>query len=263
MTETTLPELDPNNPTPLYHQIYLYYRHRILSGLLKNAERLPSEEHIATSFSVSRITAKRAMNELAEEGLVTRNRGRGTTVSYVAPARPRGDGFSGLLENLVNIAATTTVDVLSLTYTAAPAVVAELLELPEGALVQRAERRRSRDGEPFSYILSYLPESIGRTFSEGELSAHPILQLIERSGHEISSARQTISATPADAIVAQALKLPPGAPLLKISRLVRDADNTPIQFIEVLYRPDMYTLEMALSRSEDDNGRKVWSSRTQ
>ncbi|MSU90905.1 UTRA domain-containing protein [Rhodobacteraceae bacterium 2CG4] len=260
MTDATLPELDPNNPTPLYHQIYLHYRHRILSGVLKNGERLPSEEDIATAFSVSRITAKRAMNELAEEGLVTRNRGRGTTVSYVAPERPRGDGFSGLLENLVNIAATTTVDVLTLTYAAAPSPVAELLELPVGALVQRAERRRSRDGEPFSYITSYLPEAIGRNFGEGELAAHPILQLIEQSGHEISSALQTISAEPADPIVAQALKLPPGAPLLKISRLVRDADGKPIQFIEVLYRPDMYQLEMSLSRGEDDDGRKVWSS---
>lgn len=253
-------ELDPNNPTPLYYQIYLHYRHQILSGMLRKDQRLPSEEELASAFGVSRITAKRSMNELAEEGLVTRNRGRGTTVSYTAPDRPVPDGFSGLLENLVNIAATTTVDVLSLDYVIPTAEIRELLELDEGALVQRAERRRSRGGEPFSYILSYLPERIGRTFDAGDLTANPILRLIEASGHQIEAARQTVTAVAAEPIVAGALKTPVGAPLLKVSRLVRDASNRPIQFIEVLYRPDMYHLEMNLHRTEDDEGRKIWFS---
>ncbi len=259
MTVPSLKGLDAHSPTPLYHQIYLDFRHRILLGILPFGQKLPSEMLIAEELGVSRITAKRAMNELAEEGLVTRNRGRGTTVAFRQREQRNKEGFAGLIENLQNIAATTTIDVLSFDYIKPPEQIAEQMELSHSDLTQRVERRRSRDGEPFSHILSYVPESIGRAWDKDSLSTHPILKLIEDAGHRIASARQRIISEAASPRVAQILKLPAGAPLLKVSRLVRDEADTPIEYVDVLYRPDMYHFEMDLHRSQDDDGRQVWS----
>jgi GntR family transcriptional regulator len=252
--------LDASNPTPLYHQIYLDFRHRILAGILRYGQRLPSEAVIAQELGVSRITVKRAMNDLAKEGMVIRNRGRGTIVSYRPPVSPDADGFAGLVEGINSIAETTSIDVLSIEYVTPPAQIAMLMNLPETAQTQRVERRRSRNGEPFSYIVSYVPDVIGRTLDETGLSAHPILHLIEASGHRIASARQRVTSQAASPLVAQILMVPVGAPLLKVSRLVRDDAGQPVQCVDILYRPDMYQLEMDLRRGDDHDGRRVWSA---
>ncbi len=65
----------------LYQKIYDTYRERILSGELASGERLPTETQLMTDFSVSRITAKRALDELAGDGYIVRRRGSGSYVS--------------------------------------------------------------------------------------------------------------------------------------------------------------------------------------
>ena len=259
MPSDALTGIDPESPTPLYHQLYLLYRHQILSGVLLYGDLLPSEESLATKYGVSRITAKRSMNELAEEGLVTRNRGRGTSVKYKL-VKPGGDeSLSGLVENLVAIIDSTTVDVMSFAYVPAPPDVAALLRIEPGAAVQRAERRRSRADGPFSFMITHLPEDIGRTFDKTDLSQKPILQLIEEAGCEIAEAKQTISAASALPVVAKALNVPVGSALLKIDRRVFDETGRPVQLIEVLYRPEMYQFEMNLKRIAKDGGNKWFS----
>jgi len=73
--------VDVSMRTPLYHQIYLLLRERIRRGELRSGTVLPGEQELARAFRVSRITVKRALNELAGERLVTRHRGRGTIVA--------------------------------------------------------------------------------------------------------------------------------------------------------------------------------------
>ena len=70
--------LNPTSPTPLYHQLYTVLRERIVRGDFAPSQTLPGEQELAKLFDVSRITVKRALNELAASGLVSRHRGRGT-----------------------------------------------------------------------------------------------------------------------------------------------------------------------------------------
>ena len=73
--------LDAGLPTPLYHQIYLILRDRIRAGVLARNALLPGEQELGRLFNVSRITVKRALNELAADGLISRHRGRGSIVT--------------------------------------------------------------------------------------------------------------------------------------------------------------------------------------
>lgn len=249
------------NPTPLYYQIYLLYKQKIMTGNLSHGDRLPSESELSVSHNVSRITAKRGMNELANEGLVTRSRGKGTTVIYQMPTSTFAADFSGLMENLISIGTSTNVEVLSFEYVRAPMPIADTLQLEPGTIVQKAERLRSREGKPFSHILTYLPEDIGRSFHRDDLTDKPILSLIEKAGHQIQEANQSVTAVMADPIFSSALKVQQGSPLIKITRVVFNQTGRPVQYIEVVYRPDVYQLNMSLRRvAGTASGGNMWQT---
>src|SRR5215831_15835755 len=73
--------VDAASPTPLYHQIFAQLRDAILQGSITDQSYLPSEQAISHRFGVSRITAKRSLDELAAAGLAVREQGRGTRVN--------------------------------------------------------------------------------------------------------------------------------------------------------------------------------------
>jgi len=125
--------------------------------------------------------------------------------------------------------------------------------------VQRAVRVRILDGKPMSYLVTYVPSDIGRQYDRDELNRRPLLHLLERAGVDVASARQTISATVADAQVASALSVHAGAPLIEVRRVVRDAADRPVEYIRVLYRPDLYRFEMSMRRVREKEGMR-WAA---
>ena len=250
--------VDEHSPTPLYHQVYLILRNKILKGEYAFDAAMLSEQDTSKIFSVSRITAKRALNELASDGLVKRARGRGTRVIYRAPAQPLRSSVEGLLENLLTMGLETQVNLKSFDYVRPDGEVALALQCAENSLVQHAKRVRCLDEEPFSYLETYVPEHIGRSYSREDLASRPLLELLERTGVVVGRAEQTINATLADAQVATALELDIGSPLLSIQRIVYDRNTNPVEFIKALYRPDRYQYRMMLSRVGDEMSRS-WS----
>lgn len=246
--------LSGRSPMPLYHRLYVILRDRIASGAYPEGAILPSEFELTAAFSVSRITAKRALDELATEGLVERVRGRGTTVTDRAAAllgaQPITASIDGLLENLNAIGRETSVEVIEFGYVPAPDFVRTRLELEPNARAQRAVRVRSLDGEPLSQSTTYVPERVGRAYSAKDLASTPIIDLIERAGVVVGTAEQSISATLADSLIASRLKVGVGAPLLLMKRCVKDTSGKPAQYIEILYRPDRFEYRMSLTREQ-------------
>jgi len=232
--------VDEDLPTPLYHQIYLLLRERIVSGALPAGALIAGEQEMAKRLGVSRITVKRAFNELASEGLVHRHRGRGTTVAGGAVIPLVTGAFDTLVESLQQMGLQTDVELLSVQDEPASPRVAEHLEIAHGAPVQRAVRLRRLNGEPFSYLVNFIPIEIARRYAIEDLANSSMLTLLERAGARAQEAEQWITAVGAGGAIAAALDVAPGAPLLKIDRLMRGARRRPVQFIEVHYRPDRF-----------------------
>lgn len=246
-------------PTPLYHQIYLIVRGQISDGKLAAGAQVPGEEELARQFNVSRITARRALAELAAEGLVTRGRGRGTHVTHRNEPPPVRGAVEGLIENLMAMGLKTRVELIDFSYEPATPDVAVALQVAAGTEVQRAVRVRSLEAGPFSHLTTFVPAEIGREFGRKELAREPLLALLERSGVVIGAADQTISATLADTHVAPLLQTAVGAPLLRISRVVHDGKGRPVEYIIGLYRPDRYQFRMSLDRVRGGE-RNTWSA---
>lgn len=262
MTDKTISPkntIDETLPTPLYHQIYVLIREKIFSGAYENGSLIPTENELEKMFDVSRITVKRALDELAAEGLVTRQRGRGTTITFSNPVSHSSANMDGLMEDLISIVKETTVEIIEFDYVKASPQAMDALKLDPSSIVQKAIRVRKKDNTPFSYVITHLPEEIGRSFSTDELKNEPILALIERSGKSISRARQTVTATLADGTTAPALDVNIGSPLLKVSRIVYDDQDIPVEYIIIYYRPDLYQLNLELSRVKGEKS-NFWST---
>jgi GntR family transcriptional regulator len=259
--------MSSNLPLPKYHQVYLVLREQLREGRFDDG--LPGEMVLMGQFGVARVTVRRALSQLAQEGLIHREPGRGTrpvvgrALDAPMPSASMGTGqqarLTGLLENLVTMGLRTKVKVLSVERMRAPVDVASALQLQAGEVVQKAERVRSTPEGPLSHITTWVPESISAGFGKRELAQKPILVLLEESGVKVGRAEQTISARLADVLMAQHLDVAVGSALLAVRRLIYDEDDRPVQWLHGLYRPDRYEYQMQLSRVGSIDA-KVWVS---
>lgn len=257
-TEPSAAQALPDSPMPLYHQILLVLRERIEQGHYGRGGLLPSELEVSREFKVARVTAARAMNELASLGLVERRRGAGTRIVPEQVPTPVIASIDDFVENLTEMGKRTQVKVLEFGFVLPGKDVQAELAIGPDDLVQRAVRVRSYEGRPFSHLTTFIPGSIGRKFDEKDLAAHSLISLLEQSGVEVGSARQTFGAVLAGPQIGAALEVPVGSPLLSVLRTVCDRDDRPVEFIRILYRPDRYQYRMAMDRRRKGSS-KFWS----
>jgi GntR family transcriptional regulator len=251
--------IDAAGSSPLYHQIYTILRELIRKGDFPADSVLPGEQDLTKRLGVSRITVKRALNELAAHGLVRRQRGRGTVVTYNATFPVVKGSFDNLIGSLKVIGFETEVELLAVDLIPAVDEVSDALELDAEAIVQRAVRLRKLDGDPFSFLITFVPEHIARGYTREELASTPLLALLERAGAKAYEAEQYITACSAEPAIATALRIATGAPLLKIERVMRDRAGTPVQLIHAYYRPERFQYHMRMTRRRND-GRDVWGA---
>jgi len=255
LTNAPLPNLETETGVPLYQQIFVLLRNQIEAGDLAPGARVMGEVDLCDAFKVSRITARRALNELARQGLVERARGRGTIVAPRRAPDPMRATFDGLLENIGHIGRTTTVRVLHRGTEPAMQEVAAQLQLAPGTPVLHALRVREIAGQGMSYLATWVPSDIAALIEGQDMSATPLLLLLEEAGVPVASATQTITATLADAAAAGALGVPAGSPLIDVRRTVSDANDRPVEFIKILYRPELYQFHMSMRRVTGKEGR--------
>ncbi len=239
-------------------QVYLVLRDRILNGASGFGAKLPTENELADLHGVSRVTVRRALGELARERLIERRRSSGTRVIYRPSPAPVTADISGVLANLADMGRRTAVKLMSFDYVPAEGTVAQILGVAPDQLLQRSVRVRSVDGVPFSYLTTHVPESISVTFTKQELGSRPLLELLERAGVKVESARQRISAGLASPDVAKALDVRTGSPVLELVRVSFDQLGRGVEHLHALYRPDRYAFEIDLVRSGADDT-KAWS----
>lgn len=237
-------------------RVALSLRDQITGGALTDGDSLPGEQKLAETFGVSRVTVRRALDTLAESGLIERRAGSGTIVrSMRAAEKPVAMNFTTLMPQLVEMGQRTTARLLSFSYGTAPAFAAHAMGVDVETEVQIATRVRCAEDVPFSHLTTYVPAEIARSYSEDDLASTPLFQLLERSGVQIDEAHQSVSASLAGPEVAQALEVAVGSALLSLNRVVRDVNGKGVEYLSGLYRPDMFRLEMPLTRVGQGDGR--------
>lgn len=241
--------VDRMQAVPLYHQIFLQLREEIISGARAFGARMPTEQELSSDYGVSRITARRAMDELANHNLVERKRRVGTHVIFRSPVNPFQGNMEQALESLLNFDRATQVKLLEVGKAEARAPVDEALGVEPGSPVLRVVRIRILDGQPVGHFVSHIPAHLSKGMTRAKLKSTALLTLIEQAGAKIGAAHQTISATLADAVLSASLHVEIGSPILRVSRVVLDINGRPVQHILAQFRPDLYQIRLDLSSS--------------
>ncbi len=233
---------------PRYHQVYVALRDWITGGRLAPGSRIPSEPELCLAFKVSRITVRRAIDELVAERMLVRRQGSGTFVRDRIPGHSVALDLREITTRVANLGRTTEVVDLKVEWLPADATTATALRLPPGARVHKSTRVRARGRQRLGIVTTWLPEDVGRRLSERELRCHTVLELIEQAGIAVDSAEQSIGAALAGIDAARALAVAVGVPLVHIERTVRDSDARPVERVEAYWRADCYEYRMKLRR---------------
>ncbi len=230
-------------------RIYLLLKEQILKGAIPAGQRLPSEPALAVSHKLSRVTIRRALEGLERDGLIRRQPGAGTFVLDGSARKGVVGDLSNMLAHLVAMGRATQAHLLDFGYSIPTPAVAEALKLDPGERVQHSVRLRLIDETPFSHLTAYVPERIGSTYSEDELATTPLLTLLERSGVVADKASQVVTATLAGPEIAGLLRVEIGSPLISMTRVVFDDRGRGVEYLAALYRPDLHTFQMEMTRT--------------
>ena len=222
--------------TSLHRQVYLVLRDRLLAGVFQPGEQLPPEPALCEQFGVSRITLRRAVSDLEQEGLLERVQGRGTYVR-VQPSPAPGGHADGYIEDLRHLTSDTTVKVLELGDVPAPPRVAARLQVPVGALVQRSVRLRVRQGQPMVLLTAWVPMRLAANITRADLTRHSLNQLLAERGVRVGRLVQEIGAALADPLQAERLQVEVGSALIVADRLLHDQAGQPVEFVTMQLSP--------------------------
>jgi GntR family transcriptional regulator len=238
--------LKRSDAIPLYHQLFLTLRDEILGGRRPCGSMLPTEHALADQFAVSRITARRALDELERAGLVDRRQRVGTRVIYAASTAPMQGNIDHAIESLIAFGHNTQVKVIEIHVRPADDEIAGKLGILPGDATVHALRIRYSDGERLGSIESFVPNDLGALFTHDRLASVPLLQMLKEAGHRIGTADQIIMAIAADPVLASRLEIEPRAPIIRIERLVRSEEGRPLLFTVAEYRGDRYRINLDL-----------------
>lgn len=244
-------------PVPLWFQISNLLRGSISSGEFKPGERLPSEADLNRVFSVSRTTARTALDKLEQEGLISRASGRGSTVLDRRIAQPV-TFLASFAEDMRRRGLVPSYTTLSAKPASCSAEVQRALQAGPDP-VFRIVRRLSADGTPIALSTSWIAPGVLRDRApptRHELDAGSLYQWLEsRCGVRVASGYEFIEAQCLTSAMAKQLGTEPGSAALVASRLSCSAATVPIEYAVITYRADRYRFRLDLSHSRDSGAK--------
>ncbi|KZS67279.1 GntR family transcriptional regulator [Mycobacterium kansasii] len=233
---------------PLHRQLFLVLHDEIERGVLAPGDALPTEQALCEQFAVSRITVRRALADLAEQGYIQRRHGVGSFVREEVPADRSAPGRS-YLEGLRQTQFETEAEIIELGVRRPPRAVARALQTTGELLHVVRLRRQRRTGEPLIVSDVWLPAELAGTLTESALRKAPLYELVKRTGAVVDRVQHEITAEIAGPRNAQLLETAIGAALLRINRLIFAA-GMPHHYQSVLVSPTRSRLLLTQSSDE-------------
>jgi GntR family transcriptional regulator len=233
---------------PRHEQISDWLREQIQEGVYAADSQIPSESQLTDRFDVSRITVRRALQTLENEGLIYRRQGLG---SFVKDTRVRQGlvRLTDFIEDMAQAGLAASSTVLHFGQEKAAADVAKALGVAEGQIVFRLDRLRLGDGEPIAFDQTWMSVFYAGLLSDHDLEQETIYRILENHyGITVEQGRYRIKAVNADPEVARHLAVPRGRALLLIERTSFTHSDKQIYYQRRYYRSDRVTYDLELER---------------
>ncbi|MFS0724347.1 UTRA domain-containing protein [Paenibacillus sp. 1P07SE] len=237
-------KLDVSSQTPLYAQLKQIIKEEISRGVYKSGQKLPPESEMCDTYGVSRVTVRRAITDLVEEGFLYSQQGKG---SYVQETKMKRELISvGSFSDITTASGKKpSAQILSNVIIEADEKLADIFKGREGDRVLKLHRLLYIDHSPFIIETSYFPLGLLPDLEQhiGEsLSTYQILK--KRYGIEPSYSEKTLEVVQSLEYEANLFRCDRGELLYRIDKISYDAEDRPLHYSQSLYMTSkvMFTL---------------------
>lgn len=234
--------IDKSLPTPAYLQLKEKLANAIADGSLVAGSALPSERELAENLGLSRMTVRRAFEELVADKLVEQRQGSGT---YVKPRRVKQmiDRVLGFSDEALSLGFKAGSQLLEFKLVNADEATAHALNISEGTRVLSITRLRTADHDPLAIQIAHLAPEYSELAREVLIKHHSLYKsLAQEYNVQPSGAKQTVSARLPSRQESQLLKITLTTPVLALERITFDGHQRPFEYARSAYRSDKYQM---------------------
>jgi len=231
--------LSDKSLVPKYQQLKAILKRDINRRRLRPGQLLPSENELRSRYDVSSTTVRRALNDLATEGVVVRHQGKGTFVASNRVQRSLRKLYS-FTDNMRDMGLVPSTEVISVSLARAPRDIAHALGLRPRDRLFVLERLRFGNDTPMLYETRYLPARLFPGLDKQNLSGSLYEIITDVYSVRLKRATQSIRIAHANEKVAQLLDVPPYGPVFFVTGVTYSTDNVPVEYEHSYYRGDKY-----------------------
>ena len=241
--------INKNSPSPIYKQIELWMERAIKSGEWPVHFKIKSEEDIARELSVNRGTVRKSIGNLIKKELLVQVHGKGTFVSSGKPEQPIAQRLVSFAEAMKEQGLPFTTHILQKSVVIPPQPILSHLCCTEGQKVLFLKRIRTVHDEPSVLLENYVVLNRCQGLESIDFKRVTLFDAMEKYyGIRITWGRRDFEAVSIEAPRASDLGLAVGTPVLYLTQITYDQDNTPVEFSNVWLRGDNFKLSSILKR---------------
>ncbi|WP_226535504.1 GntR family transcriptional regulator [Fictibacillus halophilus] len=238
--------IDKTSPLPLYFQIEEAIKQKIDKGEWESGSMISSEREFAENYEVSRMTVRQAINNLVNDGYLTRRKGKGTFVSG-KKIEQKLLGLTSFTEDMKARGYKPASKLVSFQTVEANHKLAKALDISQNEEIYEIKRVRLANEIPMAIETTYVPVQLIQ-LSEIHIKEGSLYSQVENAGFHIDYANQSLEASIAREAESEILEITKGAPVLLIQRQTYLTTGKPLEVVHSVYRGDRYKFMIDMKR---------------
>lgn len=235
--------IDKSSPIPVYYQLKEDILKKIREGVWKVGQCIDSERELSENYGVSRMTIRQALGELVQEGILVREKGKGT---FVCEPKVKQKDMMSFSEIIKRTGRTLETKVIEFNKIPTPEDLTDTFSFEE---VYKINRNRIVDGECIANEIVYIPSDYCGFINEEKLKGS-LYKILEEFGYSVEYSESSIKAVIMDETSRKIFGVDEQVPLLQINGKTINSDGKVLFVEEATYRSDKYILEVNILRRE-------------
>lgn len=235
--------IDKNSPIPVYYQLKEMIKEKITKGTWQVGQCIASERELTEAYGVSRMTVRQALGELVQEGLLVREKGKGT---FVCEPKVKQEDMMSFSDIIKKAGRSLTTKVLDFEVINTPDELADTFEVEK---IYKINRLRLVDGEAVANEVVYIPCEYCGFVTKEDLEGS-LFKLLEEKGYVIESTESALAAVIMDEELKTLFNVDKQVPLLRSHNAALNSEDEIIYVEDAIYRSDKYVLEINISKRE-------------
>src|SRR4030043_928006 len=243
---------------PYYIQLLDILQEKVKHAEWGPGDQIPGEQDLCENYQVSRTVVRQALQELEYEGVITRQRGKGTFVTSPKISEGLVQKLTGFYQDMVERGLKPGSKVLNQNVSPKREKVALFRNIKRGEKVIDIQRLRYINGEPIQLVTTYIPYEICPALESVDLTNRSLYEYLEKEcGIFIAKGHRYIESVLANDHEAGLLGIERGAPLLMLDSVSFSEDGQPIEYYHALHRGDRSRFEVELVRLRESNSKSA------